>query len=294
MACGLGLAAVGTARAQELDPNAYSPAPTGMNIAVAAYTYNSGDLAFDASVPITDASAKINMTALGYVRTFGLAGRLSSLSLVLPYARGDLEGLVFGDFTTAYRSGIADPRLRFAINLYGVPAMTPKQFAVRPRDKWILGSSLAVSLPMGQYNPDKLVNIGQNRWAFKPELGLSRTSGKWIFEVDAGAWFYLDNTNFYGGQTRHQDPLLSAQWHVIYTFRPRMWLALDANYYSGGRTTLNGAQKNDEQHNSRMGLTYALPLTPQHSLKFSYSRGAITNIGAAFDSFGVAWQYVWR
>ena len=294
MMAGFTLFVACTVHAQELEPGAYSPAPVGFNIALASYTHSSGDLAFDASVPITEASASINQAVFGYVRTLDVAGRQASVAFALPYARGDLEGLLFGEPASAYRSGIADPRIRLAINLYGSPALTPKEFATRPPDKWIFGTSLGISLPLGQYDPDKLINIGQNRWAFKPEFGLSRTAGKWVVEIDAGAWFYLDNTDFYGGQTRHRDPLVSTQWHIIYNFRPRMWLALDANYYSGGRTTLNGVQKNDEQHNSRMGLTFALPLNQQHSLKFSYSRGAITNIGADFASYGVAWQYAWR
>jgi len=291
---GLGLLLAGVGRAQELEPNAYSPSPTGFNIVVVADTYSSGDVEFDPSLPVADASARINLSAFGYVRTVGVAGRSASLSFGLPYARGHLEGLYLGEPQAIYRSGLGDPRLRFAINLVGGPAMTPKEFAARPIGGVILGASLVVSVPAGQYDPAKLINIGQNRWAFKPELGLSKAFGPWTLELDAGAWLYLDNTNFYGGKTRHQDPLASAQWHVIYTFRARMWLALDANYYSGGRSSLNGVQKDDEQHNSRMGLTFALPLNAQHSLKFSYSRGAITNIGADFDSFGVAWQYVWR
>ncbi len=290
----VGLLAAAAGRAQELEPGAYSPAPTGMNIVVVADTYSTGDLSFDPSVPITDASARINAAAFGYLRTFGLAGRQASLGLGLPYARGNLEGLVSGVYTTAYRSGTGDPRLRFAINFYGSPARTPKEYAAQPPEKLIFGASLVMSLPLGQYDPTKVINIGQNRWAFKPELGISRTVGHWTLELDAGAWIYLDNTNFSNGNTRHQNILGSAQWHLIYTFKPRMWLALDANYYSGGRTSVNGVEKNDLQRNSRVGLTYALPLTPQHSLKFSWSRGAITNIGADFDSFGAAWQYVWR
>jgi hypothetical protein len=285
---------VGMVRAQELEPGAYSPAPTGMNIVVVADTYNTGDLSFDPSVPITDASARINLAAFGYLRTFGVAGRQASLGLGLPYARGHLEGLVSGVPTTAYRSGTGDPRLRFAINFYGSPARTPKEYMAQPPEKLIFGASLVMSMPLGQYDPTKVINIGQNRWAFKPELGLSRTFGHWTVELDAGAWLYLDNTNFYGGHTRHQEPLGSGQWHIIYTFRPRMWLALDANYFSGGRTSVDGVQKNDLQRNSRIGLTYSLPLNKQHSLKASWSRGAITNIGADFDSFGLAWQYIWR
>jgi hypothetical protein len=138
------------------------------------------------------------------------------------------------------------------------------------------------------------VNIGTNRWGFKPELGFRWTPGRWTFELDGGVWVSTENTDFYGGRTREQAPIASTQAHIIYTFRPRCWIALDANYYSGGRTSLNGRENADKQDNSRVGVTFALPLNQQHGLKFVFSRGAVTNIGADFDSFGIAYQYIWR
>jgi len=284
--------AAGRLAAQELEPGAYSPAPVRMNILVLADTFSTGDLNFDPSGPIDEASADINATVAGYVRSFGLAGRAASAGVAVPYVRGDLEGLVNGTPQAAHRSGWGDPRVRLAVNLHGLPALAPKEFAAH-KHPFVVGASLTVGLPLGQYDPDRLVNIGANRWAFKPELGFIRTWGRWSFEAAGGAWLFTDNTDYYIGRTRQQDPIASLQAHVIYTFRPRMWLAFDANYYNGGRTTIDGVPSDDLQSNSRMGLTFALPLNRQHSLKFSYSRGAVTRIGADFDSFGVSYQYVW-
>jgi hypothetical protein len=192
-----------------------------------------------------------------------------------------------------YRSGLGDPRLRVAVNLLGAPAMTPKEFAAH-RPGRALGASLVVSPPLGQYDPTKLINIGANRWAFKPEFGYTHTVRKWTWEADAGVWLFTDNNHFYGGKTKVQEPISSLQGHVIYTFKPRMWLSFDANFYRGGETSVNGGPKTGLQENSRMGVVFALPVTAQHSLKFSYSRGAVTRIGADFSSYGVAWQYIWR
>ncbi|MBE2215341.1 MAG: transporter [Opitutaceae bacterium] len=278
--------------AQELEPGAYSPAPVGMNILVLADTFSTGDLNFDPSGPIDEASADINNTIAGYVRTFGFAGRAASLGVALPYVRGDLEGLVSGEPQSAHRSGWGDPRVRLAVNLHGVPALAPKEFAAH-QHPWTLGASLTLGLPLGQYHPDKLVNIGANRWAAKPELGVTRTVGRWTVEAAAGAWLFTDNTDYYIGRTREQDPIGSLQVHVIHTFRPRLWIAVDANFYNGGRTTIDGVRSDDLQSNSRIGCTFSLPLDRQHSLKFAYSRGAITRIGADFDSIGVSYQYVW-
>jgi len=292
----LALALLGVARSfgQELEPGAYAPSPVGMNIAVVAMVYNTGELAFDPSGPIDNAHADIWVTALAYVRTLPVAGRSASLSLALPYARGPLEGDFLGERQNITRSGLADPRLRFAVNLIGGPALAPREFVSTPPAPTTLGASFVVSPPLGQYDSAKLINIGTNRWAFKPELGLRHTMGKWTVEADAGVWLYTDNNEFYKGGRREQAPLGSFQWHVIHTFKPRCWLAFDANYYTGGRSTVNGKESQDLQHNSRVGLTLAWPIDQQHSLKLSFNRGAFTNIGANFNSFGVAWQYVWR
>lgn len=287
------LVASGAVQAQELEPGAYSPAPVGFNILVVADTFNTGDIAFDPSGPIDEASADIHAAVAGYVRTLGIAGRTASLGVAVPYVHGDLDGLVQGQPRSAHRSGWGDPRLRFALNLRGVPAMTAQEFAGY-RHTWSLGASLTVGVPLGQYDPTKLINIGGNRWAFKPELGYVRTMGAWTLEAAAGAWFFTDNDEFFNGGHREQDPIGSCQAHLIYTFRPRLWLSLDGNYYTGGRTTLNGMRNFDLQKNSRAGLALSLPLNLRHSVKLAYSRGAATTIGADFQAIGVSYQYIWR
>jgi Putative MetA-pathway of phenol degradation len=291
--CGFLLLAISSAQAQELEPNAYSPAPTGFNILVVADTYNTGDLAFDPAGPITEASAQIHTAAFGYVRTLGIAGRSASLGVGVPYARGDLKGLVFGEPQAVYRSGLGDPRFRVAVNLLGAPAMTPKEFAAH-RPTRALGASLVVAPPLGQYDPTKLINIGSNRWSFKPEVGYTRTFRKWTLEGAVGVWLFTENTDYYGGQTKVQDPISSLQVHAIYTFKPRMWISFDANFYRGGETSISGGPRANLQENSRAGVVFALPVTAQHTIKFSYSRGAVTRIGADFSSYGLAWQYLWR
>jgi hypothetical protein len=171
------------------------------------------------------------------------------------------------------RSGFGDPQLRFAVNLIGGPALTPQQFRTRT-PQTTLGASLTVLCPYGEYLPSKLINIGTNRWAFKPELGLSHPAGKWSFELYAGVWFFTDNTDFFGGHVRTQNPLASYQTHVIYNVNPRTWAAFDFTYYSGGQTTLDGERKDDRQNNTRGGLTFAVPITPHQSIKASWANGA--------------------
>jgi len=277
---------------QDLEPRAYSAAPVGTHFLVLGLAYTYGDVLLDPSIPVTDVTAKLGAAALGYAQTLKLAGRTASLAVTLPYAWGKMSGLVGEDFQTVTRSGIGDIRVRAAVNLLGGRALTPREFA-RRKPAPALGASLTVSAPVGQYYPDKLVNIGTHRWAFKPELGFSFPAGKWILDLAASVWLFTDNADFYGGQLRSQDPLYAGQAHVSYTFRPGLWLAADATLYAGGRTTIDGVVKDDRQNNTRAGLTLSVPVGGAYSLKFSASTGMVTRIGGKFTVFGVAFQYRW-
>lgn len=284
------LAAPGAA--QELVPAAYTPAPYGLNLITLATTYSSGDLAFDPSAPISEAVAKITSSAAGYTRTLKLAGRSANIGIFVPYVLGDLEGLYLGEPAAAERSGPGDLAIRAAINLLGAPAMSPREFAAF-RARTLVGASLEVRAPTGEYDSSKLINIGTNRWAFKPELGVVQVMGRWAVDAYLGAWLFTDNPDFFGGQTREQDPILSAQAHLRYAFGPRVWGAVDANFWRGGQTTIGEQVSDDEQKNSRIGLTCALSLARGHSLRVAVSRGAFTRIGGDFDSLGVSYNFTW-
>lgn len=278
--------------AQELEPGAYWPIPTGVNILTVANSFNTGDVAFDPSGPIDDARAKVNTTALSFTRAFGLAGRSANAGVALPIVAGHIEGLYLGQPTDVDRFGQGDLRIRLGVNLYGAPAMTPREFATY-RGRTLAGVSLVVAPPLGQYDSSKLVNIGTNRWSFKPEFGLSHVFGRWVLETMAGVWLFTDNTEFVGGRTREQDPIAAFQAHLTYRFTPSMWLAADGNYYTGGRTTVGGQQNFDLQRNSRIGATFSRALAPRHAIRVAVSRGAYTTIGADFTSIAVGYNYAW-
>jgi hypothetical protein len=280
------------ASAQELEPGAYWPIPVGLNIVTVVNSWNSGDLAFDASAPIQDASAKINTVAFAFTRAFTLAGRSANVGLVLPVIGGHLNGEYLDEHQEVDRFGLGDPKLRVAMNLYGAPAMTPKAFASY-RQGTILGISVTVVPPLGQYDSTKLINLGTHRWSIKPELGVSRGNGRWVLEMMAGVWLFADNTDFFGGRTREQDPIAAAQVHVTYRFKRPMWLAGDANYFTGGQTTIGGKLNLDFQRNSRVGATFSTALDRHQAIRMSVSRGAYTTIGADFTSIAASYSYAW-
>jgi len=279
-------------RAQEMEPRAYSPSPVGTNFVLAGYARSSGNVVVDASLPLSDVDAQLNFGTLAYGHTFGVLGRSANVLVVAPYVWGEVSGNVNEEAASITRSGPGDPRLRLSVNLLGGPALPPAEFAVR-KPATTLGASLTVVPPLGEYYPEKLINLGANRWAFKPELGLSVPVGRWSLDAYAGVWLFGDNDEFFGGVRREQDPIGALQFHASYTFRPRLWVAFDSTWYAGGRSTVNGVEKSDRQENTRIGLTLSLPFGNRQSIKLTLSDGATTRVGGDFSTFGVAWQYAW-
>ena len=285
----LGGASIGLA--QELEPRAYRTAPVGMNFIMATYSFSSGNILTDATAPVEDLDIDIHTAIVSYLRTLGLFGRSSSIAFNLPYGYVTGSGRVAGEVVTGSRAGAADFRARMVVNLVGGPAMTPQEFA-KVGQRRNIGVSLTVVAPTGQYDPTRLVNFGTNRWSFKPEIGYSSIKGRWILDAAIGVWYFTDNDDFLG-VTREQDPIGSFQAHLSYDITPKIWMSLDANYFTGGRTTLGGELKDDLQRNSRIGLTLSLPLRRRQTLRLSGATGAFTSFGADFDQFQVSYLYRW-
>jgi hypothetical protein len=280
------------AYAQDIEPRAYSNAPVGINFLVAGYGYMEGGLAVDSSVPLKNAELEVHATVLAYVRTLDLWGRSGKIDVVVPYGwlSGDAE--YDGQPVTREVSGFGAPRLRMSMNFIGAPALSMQEFADYKQDL-IVGGSFQVGFPTGQYDADRLVNIGSNRWFFKPELGVSKAWGTWTLELSAAATLFGDNDDFYGGHLREQDPVYSLQGHLVHSFPSGIWAALTGTYYTGGRTTVDGEKQDDLQESTRVGATLALPVNRRNSVKLYASTGLAIRTGTDFDTVGVAWQYRW-
>jgi hypothetical protein len=283
---------VGGALGQDMEPRAFSASPINTNFLIVNYLRTTGSVSIDPSLPITGAKASIDAGSIGYNRTFDLFGRSASAAIVVPYFQGELSGRVLGDGTKVSRSGVGDLGLRLTANLYGNPALPLEQF-IKQRPTTTVGVALTVKAPTGDYNPTHFVNIGANRWAVKPELGLTQSIGDWFADAAAGVWLFGDNGDFPGGRVRGEDPLFVVQAHGGYNFRPGLWLAADAVYYSGGETSINRIAKQDDQAVSRYGVTLSVPLTDDVSAKFGWATWLTARNGGNYDTIGVTLQYRW-
>ena len=286
--------------AQSLAPRAYLITPVGSNALTISENYSSGDIELNNTVPITGANGSINVFVATYYHGLSFCGRSANITLGLPYSVGTFRALVIDQQQEVYRSGLGDGAIRFAVNLKGGPAMKVPQF-LKWKQKTLLGVSLLVQVPTGQYDPTKLINVGTNRWAFKPEFGYSQRWSKWILDAYGGVWFFTNNPEFFshnqyvsGIQARSQLPIGVFEGHLSRDFKPRLWASIDANFWFGGRTSINGVPSaNTLQRNSRVGATASVPISRHQSLKFSYANGAYARYGGDYQTISAAWQYAW-
>lgn len=277
---------------QALEPRRWTHLPVGANFAGFGYSYADVDIAFDPALQIEDATADIQTYIFSYVRVFDVFGKSGRIDLTVPYASGRWEGLLEGQPASTEREGFRDPRFRFAVNLIGSPAERGSAF--RPRkNNTIVGLGLEISPPLGEYQNDKLINLGSNRWSFRPTLGLVHNWDKWAVEMTSSVWFYTDNDDLLG-QEREQDPLYGVQGHVIYTFRPGLWVSLSGAYGDGARSKVGGVQKADETSKTLWAISVGLPINPRNGIKLAYVRGDTReDTGDDFDRFSVAYSFLW-
>jgi hypothetical protein len=280
------------ADAQDIEPRAYSNAPIGVNFLVAGYVRTEDGLSFDPALPIKNPDLQTQSALLAYGRVIDLWGTSGKVDVIVPYTFLSGSADYFGDRIDRVVDGFADTRFRLSINLVGAPSLSLQEFRSY-RQTLLIGATLQVFAPTGQYDPSRLVNIGANRWTVRPEVGVSRAVDRCTFELLGGAMLFTDNPNFYGGSRRQQAPLAYIQGSTIYGFRSGIWGSIGAMFLNGGRTTVDGVRDRNLQQNWRVGGTVAFPIDRKHSVKFYFNTGVYARTGNNYDAYGVAWQYRW-
>lgn len=276
---------------QDLEPRAYASVPKGINVLAFGYGVNVGNVLTDASLPVKDFKITTQILALNYIHSFGLAKKLARIQVSLPLA--DMHGkLKLNDEdVTGTRTGFADMRIRFGVNLSGSPALEKKDFR-HYQEKTIFGVSFVTSVPTGKYYEDKMINIGNNRWAFKPEMGVSRRFKHVYAEAYFGTWFYTNNTEYMTNKVLKQKPTVTLQGHASYYFKNQMWVGLNTNWYKVGATTIDGVVSSDVMDDWRIGATFSSPISKTQSLRLQLHTGVLSNIGLNYDSVTLAYQHV--
>ncbi|CAN5798118.1 transporter [soil metagenome] len=276
--------------AQDMEPRSYSNAPTGMSFVIIGYGHTSGSILLDPSLPIENASVESDSGVLGLATTLDVFGKSSKLQFLLPYGSLDATGTLFGQQRERSVTGFGDPTFRFSVNFFGAPALTMAEFKDYKQD-FIIGATLGIGVPLGQYDDTKLANLGSNRWSLNPEIGFSKAFDRLTAEIAPGVAFYTDNGDFLYGHTRQQAPLYYVKGNLSYSIAPACWVALSGRYFSGAHSTVDDMENDDRQAGTRFGLTFAFPLSRHQSVKIYGSTGFDSDWNNDLKAFGMAWQY---
>lgn len=264
--------------AQEIEARTYSNAPIGINFLSAGV------------VQAKSGNYQLTSEVMSLTHIIDVAGQSGKITLVLPYGRLNKSSTIGGNTLNASAEGLSDPVIKASVNLYGAPALTLDQFKDYQQDI-IIGVSVAASAPWGKYNDEQIINVGANRWFVQPGIGISKAMGPWRFELAGAGIFYTSNTDFMGGNTLSQNPVYTRQGHAIYYFENTAWISVDATYFTGGQSYLNGNPISGSQENWRYGSTFSYPVNKHNSIRLSASTGAYSRTNNSYDLYGISWQY---
>lgn len=282
-------------KGQDLEPRAYIRVPVNAHIILPGFNYSQGRVLTDPTIPLENFKANVQTIALGYAHTFSLFGLTAQAFAMQPYSFAQASALVNAQFTSVDRAGFNDLRARLSVLLLGGKAMRLTEFLQNKEPRTILGASMTMLAPTGQYFPDKLVNLGNNRWAFKPEIALSQPLGKrWLLDFYAAVWFFTNNDSYFpGNKLRKQEPIGAIQSHISYNISAFAWAAFNATYYAGGNSIVDGVVNDNQMSNVRLGATLVIPTGKRSGLKFAFSKGAVVTRGSDFTTVSVGWSYSW-
>lgn len=287
----LGLTVI-RADAQELEPRTYANTAVGVNLVGAVAGFSRGNVLLDPALPIEDLDGDVKYGAVQYLRSFGLLGRSAKAKVLVPFTTGDWTGTLEGEPRSRSATGFGDARLTLEWNFIGAPAMTAQELR-NFEQKAIVGASVRLIAPTGDYDNTRLINLGSNRWSYRAELGASRAFGNWAVEGIGALWTFGNNDEFFDGNYLQQDELWVVKTHLVYSFRPGLWIGAGVGYGNGGRTAVNGVPRDNKQENWRVGATFAYPFNRQHGISVIVGSGFNNGAGNDFDTIAVAYRFAW-
>lgn len=280
--------------AQDLEPRRWTPVPLDIQVVGIGYGFASGDIEFDPVIQVENTKFTLHVIGASYVKSFKVADKLARFDIKVPWASGEWQGLVASKPTEVKRVGLLDPIFRISINLLGSPALKSDKlipYFKGKKSNTILGIALSVTAPLGEYHNDKLINLGQNRYVIRPQIGLLHTQNKWSYELTGSIFIYTDNNDFFGGNSRKQNPLYTIQGHVIHSLDAGKWISISAGYGIGGDSKIENVNKNDKKHALLSAFSFGMPISRAQSIKLSYIyQTSNSSIGLDSNSLAFAWS----
>lgn len=284
--------------AQRLEPLRWAHLPMGVNVAGGGYSYTNGEVFFDPVLRLKDVEFDLHAAAFKYVRTFEFFGKSARIDFLQGYADAKWTGLVDGAPDSTQFSGLTDTNLRFAMQFFGAPPLKGKEFAdyraAVAECETVLGVGLTIQLPTGGYEGPRLLNLGTNRYTFRPRVGVVHRRGNWSMELNATVWLFTDDNDFLGGSNLGTDPHYALEGHFVYTFRPGLWLSAGLGYGFGSESTLDGEKLDDERRNLAYGVSLGFPIKRKWSVNVTYiGVRAQEPVGSDSDTVAIGISVLW-
>ncbi len=283
--------------ALDFEPRQWSHLPIRTNFFGVAYAYTDADISVDPIISLEDVELEKQTWVGRYIRTFELFDKSGRIDVTQGYIHGEWKGLLEDVPASTSRSGLSDTFLRIAFNLYGGPPLQKKEFAAYRSNvevDTIVGLGLAVRLPTGEYEEDQLINLGQNRFIYRPQVGISHTRGKWNIELTGEVAFHADNDDFFNGKTREQDSTYIIHGHLTHSFRPGVWLGAAIAYDYVGENSIDGVDSDDKKENIGWALRFAYPINRQSGFNVSYiGTRRQKSIGSDSDTLAASLSFSW-
>lgn len=268
--------------------------PINLNMVFGYYNLIDTNTPIDTSLPIDGLSLNADLYFFRYARSFDLDGRNSAFQIIQPYAdvsaSFDDARLLNG---TKHNGGMGDTQVVFAHNFFGGPALTAEEFSKWTPETFMSGA-LWVTVPNGDYDKKRIINIGANRWVVKPEIAFGHPIGPTWLEFNTYVSFYGNNDNYQGNSKLEQRPLYAIEGHYSYSVNRALWVSLDGTYSAGGETCIDGVDQDNEQANTLLGASLGFMLTPQFGGLVAYTDTVSERTGSPdVNTWTLRLQYVW-
>jgi hypothetical protein len=284
------------ANAQDIEPRRWSSLPLGTQVIGAGYANSFGTVTFDPLLQADDVTVSVNTFVVSYVKPFKLGNKLARLDVTLPYNFMRFEGNLSGESISLERNGFGDSRLRLSMNLIGPPASNTKELGKYLKENpknTTFGVSIAATLPTGQYFDEKLINIGQNRFIIRPQIGMVHNWNNWSYELTGSLFIFSNNNNFFEGQTKKQEPVFALQTHLIKRINSKIWASASASYGIGGESIVGGVSNADLRTNFLSAASCGFKLTTFQSCKITYLNSiTLKDLGSNTHSFIIGWSHI--
>ena len=286
----------------QVPPRFYWKSLSGANAVPVIYQSLSGNAnpIDPAHVVSADADIEADVALVGYAKMLPLFDRTLTLAILQPVGRISGEASVAGRTYDQDATGFGDPTLEVGINLVGPKAIKNIPDLLRYEPKLSIDLIVDIAFPVGEYDSDQALNLGQNRWYGRVGTPIIWQIGPWVpgrrttIEVLPSVWFFSDNDD-YVGQMLSTDPMFQVEAHLTRDFTEHFWGSLDSTYLAGGKSTVGGVG-GDSLNNLGVGFTLGYQINDNISLTAGYM--ATVNDSdpgdLQMDGFRISFTYGWH